>query len=82
MNLQYISDNKGQTTGVFIPIQDWNQLKKKYDGLVKEEQAFDIPEWHKSIIDQRLTDYKVNPNDVIDFDKACDDIELEHYRFG
>ena len=77
MNLQYISDNKGQTTGVFIPIQDWNQLKKKYDGLVKEEQAFDIPEWHKSIIDRRLAAYKANPNNVIDFDKACDDIENE-----
>lgn len=42
MNLQYISDNKGKTTGVFIPIQDWNKLKKKYRDLepdVDKEQS-------------------------------------------
>lgn len=77
MNLQYISDNKGQTTGIFMPIEDWQYLKKKYKGLENEEQAFDIPEWHKAIIDQRLAAYKANPTDVIDFDQACDDIEKE-----
>ncbi len=30
MSLQYISDSKGKTSGVFIPIQEWNRLKKKY----------------------------------------------------
>ena len=77
MNLQYISDNKGKTTGVFVPIQDWQYLKNKYKGLENEEQTFDIPEWHKAIIDQRLAAYKSNPTDVIDFDMACDDIEKE-----
>jgi hypothetical protein len=77
MNLQYISDNKGKTTGIFMPIQDWQYLKNKYKGLENEEQAFDIPEWHKTIIDQRLDAYKANPADVIDFDQACDDIEKE-----
>ncbi len=37
MNLQYISDNKGKTTGVFIPIQEWEGLKEKYEGLKEEE---------------------------------------------
>jgi hypothetical protein len=77
MNLQYISDNKGQPTGVFIPIQDWQYLKKKYQGLEQEELAFDIPEWHKIIIDQRLAEYKANPNNVIDFGQACDEVERE-----
>ena len=77
MNLQYISDNKGQTTGIFMPIQDWQYLKKKYKGLENEEQAFEVPEWHKAIIDQRLAAYKANPTDVIDADKACDDILKE-----
>lgn len=30
MSLQYISDNKGKTSGVYIPIQEWNRLKRKY----------------------------------------------------
>jgi hypothetical protein len=77
MNLQYISDNKGLTTGVFMPIQDWQYLKKKYKGIEKEEQDFDIPQWHKPIIDQRLAAYKANPANVQDFDQALDEIEKE-----
>jgi hypothetical protein len=37
MNLQYISDNRGKTTGVFIPIQEWEVLKTKFKGLEDEE---------------------------------------------
>ena len=37
MNLQYISDNRGRTTGVFIPIQEWEYLKSKFRGLKEEE---------------------------------------------
>ena len=78
MNLQFISDNKGNYTGVFIPIQDWEELKKKYKELQFQEKAIcDIPEWHKKIIDQRLDALKKNPDNVVDFDKACDDIEKE-----
>lgn len=28
MNIQYISDSKGQTTGVFIPIKEWDDIEK------------------------------------------------------
>jgi len=35
MNLQYISDYQGKTTGVFIPIQEWEALKIKFKGLVE-----------------------------------------------
>jgi len=37
MNLQYISDYQGKTTGVFIPIQEWEALKIKFKGLVEVE---------------------------------------------
>ncbi|MCF8374145.1 MAG: hypothetical protein K9H64_21160 [Bacteroidales bacterium] len=37
MNLQYISDYKGKTTGVFIPIQEWDSLKKNFPGLEEGE---------------------------------------------
>jgi hypothetical protein len=37
MNLQYISDNRGKTTGVFIPIQEWEGLKEKFKGLEEVE---------------------------------------------
>lgn len=41
MNLQYISDNKGKVTGVYIPIQEWEGLKSKFKGL--EEAELDEP---------------------------------------
>ena len=75
MSLQYISDSTGQTTGVFIPIKEWNELKNKYKGI--EEKELDIPEWHKNIVRERLEDYTKNPDKAIDFDEAMDDIEKE-----
>ena len=45
MNLQDLSDSNGKTTGVFIPINDWLELKKKFQDIELEETA--IPDWHK-----------------------------------
>ncbi len=73
MNLQFISDSTGKTTGVYIPIQEWNELKDKFKGI--EQEGIDIPTWHKDIVQQRLTDYKKNPDQTLDFDAAMDDIE-------
>ena len=75
MNLQYISDSKGQTMGVFIPINEWNNLKSKYKGIEQEE--LDIPEWHIKLVQQRLEDYRKNPGSAMDFDSVLNDIELE-----
>ena len=73
MNLQFISDSTGKTTGVYIPIQEWNELKDKFKGIEQEE--IDIPGWHKDIVQERLADYKKNPDQGLDFDAAMDDIE-------
>jgi hypothetical protein len=75
MNLQYISDSKGRTTGVFIPINEWNDLKNKYKDIEQEEVS--IPEWHKELVLKRLEDYKQKPGSAMDFDAAMDDIEKE-----
>jgi hypothetical protein len=75
MSLQYISDSKGQTTGVFIPIKEWNELKSKFKGIEIEE--IEIPYWHKEKVRKRLADYEKNPRDVLDFENALDDIEKE-----
>ncbi len=75
MNLQYISDSKGQTTGVFIPINEWNNLKNKYKDIEQEEVS--VPDWHKELVLKRLEDYKQNPGSAMDFDTAMDDIEKD-----
>lgn len=75
MNLQYISDSTGQTTGVFIPIQEWNKIKSKYKGIEQEE--VDMPEWHRNMVRQRLENYRKNPDSALDFDSVMSDIEKE-----
>ena len=77
MSLQFILDNKGNTTGVYIPIEEWQNLKAKYNGLEQKEieNNIELATWQKNILDERLNDYYLNPSDVIDFDKTIDDIE-------
>ncbi len=75
MNLQYILDSNGKTTGVFIPIKEWNDLKNKYKDIEQEEIT--VPEWHKDLVLKRLEDYKQNPGSAMNFDSAMDDIEKE-----
>lgn len=36
MTLQFIHDNRGNTTGVFISIEEWQSLKTKYADLQKD----------------------------------------------
>ena len=71
--MQFISDSTGQTTGVFIPINEWNELKDKFKGI--DEEEIDVPEWHKKIVRNRLEEYKRNPKIAMDFDSAMDEIE-------
>ncbi len=75
MSLQYISDSTGKTMGVFIPIKEWNEIKRKFKGIEQEE--IDIPDWHKEVVKERLQDYKKNPDKAVDFDAAMDDIEKD-----
>jgi len=72
MNLQYILDNTGKTTGVFIPISEWNELKTKIKDIDLEQ--FDIPNEQIEEVQQRLQDYKDNPKIAISFDAAIESI--------
>jgi hypothetical protein len=75
MNLQYITDSNGQTTGVFIPIKEWNDLKTKFKDI--DQEGLEVPVWHKEIVRKRMELYKNNPDQVLDFDTALDDIEKD-----
>lgn len=77
MKLQFIFDNNGNTTGVFIPIDDWQALKAKYAGLENEDIKYqsELETWQKQIIEDRLNDYYKNSNNTKDFDDTLDDIE-------
>lgn len=75
MDLQYISDSNGVPKSVVIPIEDWNRLKEKYSDI--EKDLYDIPQWQKDELDKRMESYKNNPDQLLDFDQAMDDIEKD-----
>jgi len=59
MNLQYLQDNKGNTTAVVVPIEEWNKFTEKYNDLE------DLPQWQKNIIDRRLDFVKNHPDELV-----------------
>ena len=77
MNLQFIHDAKGNTTGVFIPIEEWQSLKDKYSDLQVEElnHSAELGDWEKRLIDERLKDYYENPeSSLTNFNEMLNDI--------
>jgi hypothetical protein len=79
MTLQFIHDNNGNTTGVYIPIEDWQTLKVKYKELESEEikSKDELSFWQKELIEVRLNEYYNNPTNVLDFGKSLDDLEKD-----
>jgi hypothetical protein len=69
MNLQYITNSKGVTSGVFIPIEDWELIKKELD------LKMDIPEWHKEILVDRQNKFQTGNIGLLDADTVLKDIE-------
>ena len=68
-----VSDNKGKTTGVFIPISEWNELKQKY----KVKEKIEVPEHQQEEVRKRLEEYIENPSQGLDFETTIDAIEKE-----
>jgi len=75
MSVQYISDGQGVTTGVFIPINEWNELKDKYKDI-EDNTSDNIPEWHKELVLERIAQYEKD-GILLDFDEAMKDIEKD-----
>lgn len=78
MKLKYISDTKGITRGVYIPIGDWNALKTKYQDI-EQEEVYQTPEWHKELLAERIEAYENGLEEVFDFEEALKDIEKDLY---
>ena len=69
MNLQFITNSKGVTSGVFIPIEDWELIKKELD------LKMDIPEWHKENLVDRQSKFQTGNAVLVDADTVLKDIE-------
>ena len=45
--------------------------------LIIDNDDYVIPEWQKTVVQERLTVYHKNPQGATDFDTAIDDIEKD-----
>lgn len=67
MNLQIISDSQGNTTGVFIPINEWNSLKTRFQEL-EDESLNSLPSYHKEVVSERIEQYNADKSNILDFE--------------
>jgi hypothetical protein len=52
LDRQVLKDPHGTHTGVFIPIQSWNNIIFQYPDI--ETLDSELPQWEKDFIDKRL----------------------------
>lgn len=69
INPQYTFDNLGNPIGVFLPIEDWNEISK--------ELHLDLPQWQKDLIDERLTQYRNQPDNTLDWNSIVKELDKE-----
>ncbi|MCE7063410.1 addiction module protein [Dyadobacter sp. CY343] len=74
MKPHYIPDNHGITTRIFIPIQEWNSLKAEHTEI-ERQRTYEIPQWHKDLVLERMEAFKRGTEELIDFEEAMDEIE-------
>lgn len=62
MTPQFTYDSKGNAVGVFLLIDDWNQLKKNLP------EIDELPQWQKDILDQRMMHLQQHPGAVMELE--------------
>jgi hypothetical protein len=70
MKLQILQDNSGKEAGVFLPIEDWNLIKRDYPEI--EELISEIPIWEQNLIDNRLDQIAQNSERILDGEKLIE----------
>lgn len=71
LNPQFTYDNEGNAIGVFLPIEDWNELQQSLP------QADTLPQWQKEILDQRRSLLQSEPHSVMPMDEFIKAMEKE-----
>ncbi len=63
MSLQFLSDESGHVVAVQVPIEEWEQLKRKYPDL--EAPVYTLTDWQEQLIDTRLQAISENPDSIL-----------------
>jgi hypothetical protein len=73
---QFTYDNKGKKVGVFLSIEDWEQLEKiPAVGEVAHDE-FIVPEWHKPLIDEALRSIEDGTAELMEWEEAKKTLKL------
>ncbi len=70
MTPQFTYDNKGNPVGVFLLIEDWNQLKNLPTNS-------ELPQWQKDILDHRVMLIQQDPASVMPLECFIAEMEKE-----
>ena len=73
MSVQYLSNDKGQVTAVQVPIEEWEMIKSKYPDIDHMDSA--LPQWHKDLIDARLSSIENNPHKIRPISELMDELD-------
>jgi hypothetical protein len=73
---QYTYDNSGKKIGVFLPIEDWNQIKEI--PAVSELSQPDnlVPEWQIELGKKELQNISEGTADLLDWNEAKKQFKL------
>lgn len=72
--IRQIIDVKNHSFNVMLP-EDFNHQRVEVI-ILPSEQEDEIPQWQKDILDNRLKDFFLNPNQGCDFDEFCSKLEI------
>lgn len=62
---------------VYVPENQLTFFSELIKNLHFEQEIAKIPDWHKSIIDERVKDYEQNPKDVLSWDEVKDSFRIK-----
>lgn len=74
MTPQFTYDKKGNVIGVFLPIDDWNQLIKKYPkaGFLDKTfpDTFVVPKWQEELGKKEVQNIASSATELIEWEEA------------
>ncbi|MEO6723513.1 MAG: addiction module protein [Ferruginibacter sp.] len=71
MEIQYLHNEKGETTAVLVPIEEWKDLTER------RTQREELPQWQKDMIDEQLAFIKNHPDQLISMEEAQKELDRD-----
>jgi hypothetical protein len=70
INPQFTYDKEGKKVGVFLTIEDWDQLEKIPDVDKLSPTDFSLPEWHMKLGEEALKSIENGTAELVEWSEA------------